>query len=344
MTNNGQHSGSNPELEREDSLGRLIAWAGRRAEPPELLEAQVRAAVRDEWQRISDRRRRRNYMIVAAAAVVTFAAVGVGVLLQMPQPQSLEPIGQVVRASGDVRFIEPDGTLVRVGAAPFEERVRAGSEVATAADSGVNLLIDGNVSVRVGASTHLKWLDGRRVRLLAGAVYVDSPSDDAASAGRAPRRMTIETDYGRITHVGTQYLVMVAPSGLTVRVREGVVIVDAESARQVARATEEVSIDRKGTVSRSRISPYGDAWGWVEALAGEFDITNRSVLDFLEWVSRETGRPVEFASPTLRREAANAVLQGSTRGMPVDQALDSVMATTNFAAAARDGRLLVTSR
>ncbi len=344
MTNSGQHSGSSPDAEREDSLGRLIAWAGRRAEPPELLEAQVRAAVRDEWRRVSDRRRKRNYMIAAAAAVVSFAAVGIGVLLQMPQPLSLEPIGQVVRASGDVRFIEPDGTLLRVGVAPFEERVRVGSEVATGADSGVNLLIDGSLSVRVGASTHLKWLDGQRARLLAGAVYVDSPNDDAASAGRAARRLTIETDYGRITHVGTQYLVMVAPSGLTVRVREGVVVVDAERERQVARATEEVSIDRKGAVSRSRISPYGESWSWVEALAGELDIANRSVLEFLEWVSRETGRPVEFANPALRREAANAVLQGSTRGMTVRQALDSVMATTNFAASARDDRLLVTAR
>lgn len=325
-------------VERDDSLARLIARAGRREEPPELVEAQVRAAVRAEWQSVTDRRRKRNYMIVAAAAVVAFAAVGLSSLLQRPDSAAPDPVGRIVRATGDVRFVAPDGQVVRVGAAPFEEAVRAGDAVVTGTDAGINLAIEGGVSVRLAPSTRLEWLDAHRARLHAGAVYVDSPPmGDAAY-------IAIETGFGRVTHFGTQYLVALGPSGLTVRVREGVVAFNAGTVRELASAAEEIGVDHSGQVRRGRIDPYGPDWGWAEALAPELDVTDRSVAEFLEWVARETGRPVEFADEALRLEARGVMLKGSTRGLTVAQALDAVMSTTNLTADASDGRLLVTRR
>lgn len=332
-----QNSETGAGVERGDSLGRLIARAGRRAEPPELMEAQVRAAVRAEWQRVTDRRRKRNYMIVAAAAVVAFAAVGLSSLLQLPRSAAPDPIGRIVRANGDVRFVATDGHVVRIGAAPFTQMIHAGDTVVTGT-GGINLAIEGGLSVRLAPATRLEWLEEHRARLLAGAVYVDSPPlNDAAY-------IAIETDFGRVTHFGTQYLVSLSPARLTVRVREGVVAINAGAVRELANAAEELTVDNSGQVHRARIDPYGPDWGWVEALAGEFDVTNRSVLQFLEWAARETGRPLEFADETLRLEARNAMLKGSTRGLTVTQAIDAVMSTTNLAADATDGHIRVTRR
>lgn len=324
--------------ERDDSLARLIARAGRREEPPELVEAQVRAAVRAEWTRVTDRRRKRKYMIVAAAAVVAFAAVGLSSFLPRPDSAVPDPVGRIVRATGDVRFLAPDGEVLRVGAAPFAEALRAGYAVLTGTDAGINLAIAGGVSVRLAPSTRLEWVDAHRARLLTGAVYVDSP----------PRvdsvYLAIETDFGDVTHFGTQYLVAVGASELTVRVREGMVAFNSGAVREIASAAEQIAVDKAGQVRRARVDPYGPEWSWAEALAPEFDITDRSLLDFLEWASRETGRPVAFADEALRLEARDVMLKGSTHGLTVAQALDAVLSTTNFTAEAANGRLLVTRR
>lgn len=337
----------------EDSLGRLIARAGRRPEPPEAIEAQVRAAVFDEWQRVTDRRRRRDYMIVAVAAAAAFAAFGLAMLREMPEAPAPEIHARIVHVEGDVRLTDGEGVENRIAAAPAELRLCSGCIVATGPDGGVNLSLADGVSVRLAASSHVQWHGAQRARLLAGAVYVDAPPETGfvappreagAPTAAALPQLTIETAYGRVSHVGTQYVVMLAPSGLTVRVREGTVVLQAEQAREVARAAEEVRIDRKGLVARTGIATYGADWRWVETLAGDFDIAGRSVLEFLQWASRETGRPLSFASEDLRRDAETAVLRGSTHGMTVEEALESVMATTNLAVSVSDGVLSVVER
>ncbi len=337
----------------EDSLGRLIARAGRRPEPPEAIEAQVRAAVFEEWRRVTDRRRRRNHMIVAVAATAAFAAFGLVMLREMPEPAAPEILARVVHVAGDVRLTDGEGVESRIAVAPGELRLCSGCIVATGPDGGVNLSLADGVSVRLAASSHVQWRSVEHARLLAGAVYVDAPPDaDLVAPPReagvptaaALPQLTIETAYGRVSHDGTQYVVMLAPSGLTVRVREGTVVLEAERAREIARAAEEVRIDRKGLVARTRIQVYGADWRWVETLAGDFDITGHSVLEFLQWASRETGRPLAFASAELRRDAETAVLRGSTRGMTVEEALESVMATTNLAVSVSNGALRVTER
>ncbi len=329
------------DSQREDSLGRLIAGAGRRAEPPELVQARVRAAVREEWQRVTQERRRRNFMIVAVAATVAFAAVGVGVSTQWPTSQRGEPVAQMVRTTGAVQWIGPDGSQLPLSSATTRT-VRAGDQVVTGTDAGASLTMGGEVSVRLGPDSRLRWVDGHRARLLSGAVYVDSSPDETSVplAGK----LTIDTEFGRVTHVGTQYMVLVAPGALTVRVREGLVMLEADSNREVARASEEVTIDRAGSVRRGRVPLDGPLWSWVEALASGFDVSNRTLLEFLEWTARETGRTLQFADARTREEARTTVLQGSTHGMSVAQALDSVMATTTFVATPQGDRLLVSIR
>ena len=132
--------------------------------------------------------------------------------------------------------------------------------------------------------------------------------------------------------------------GLTVRVREGVVAFNSGALRELANAAEELRVDSVGQVRRARIDRHGPGWAWVEALAPEFEITNHSVLEFLEWAARETGRPLEFTDETLRLEARSALLKGNTRGLTVTQAIDAVMSTTNLATQTTDDRILVTRR
>jgi hypothetical protein len=85
-----------------------------------------------------------------------------------------------------------------------------------------------------------------------------------------------------------------------------------------------------GTVTQGTIPTYGRDWLWVAALAPDYEIEGKPLLGFLEWVSREVGRPVEFSDEHARAVAERTILHGSVRGREPLDALSSVLATTSL--------------
>jgi hypothetical protein len=83
-------------------------------------------------------------------------------------------------------------------------------------------------------------------------------------------------------------------------------------------------------VSRREIDTYGRDWLWVAALAPDYEIEGRPLLGFLEWASREIGRPLKFSDSNARAVAERTILHGSVRGREPLDALSSVLATTSL--------------
>jgi hypothetical protein len=75
-----------------------------------------------------------------------------------------------------------------------------------------------------------------------------------------------------------------------------------------------------------------------------FAIEQRTLPEFLVWVSRETGRDLEFTSPQLQSSAAEIVLRGSIAGLRPETALAAVMATTPLDYTADQRRITVQAR
>ena len=67
---------------------------------------------------------------------------------------------------------------------------------------------------------------------------------------------------------------------------------------------------------KTNISPHSAAWQWVEATAPSMDVDGMSTWDFLQWVGRETGNKVEFATPDAERIAKRGRLKGSVNTDP----------------------------
>jgi hypothetical protein len=78
------------------------------------------------------------------------------------------------------------------------------------------------------------------------------------------------------------------------------------------------------------VEPHDPYWNWTTALAPVFDIENKSLLDFLRWAARETGRELIFEDNELRMSAMRTDLHGSVADFAPLEALESVLATTNF--------------
>jgi fido (protein-threonine AMPylation protein) len=55
------------------------------------------------------------------------------------------------------------------------------------------------------------------------------------------------------------------------------------------------------------------------------EIEGRSLREFLDWMARERGFRIRFSSGDLEADAGSIRLNGSIRGMTLDQALESVL-------------------
>ncbi len=157
---------------------------------------------------------------------------------------------------------------------------------------------------------------------------------------RVPRRFVLDTPAGDVRHLGTQYEARLDDGGLRVGIREGRVEVSGRRASVVGSAGEVLAL-RDGQVTRSALAPNASAWNWVTDVTPPFSIDGRTVEEFLTWAGRETGRRVVYASPEVERLARSVTLNGTVDGLPPQQAVAAVLATTSLETTVVDGSIEV---
>jgi hypothetical protein len=289
---------------------------------PDAL-ARIRAATVQEWQqatgsRANSRIPRRALWGSLAAAVALLAFLTVW---YSAPPGNSTNFGLIARsdvADADVRF-----QFVRQRALRIGDTVRSGDELT--AHAPVLISLSGGGTVRIAADTVLEITGEGQARLRRGQVYVDLPP---GSSSHHP--FQILTREGTIEHVGTGFEVLENEQIMRLRVREGRVLLHRDTERIVADAGTELTARPGSPVSRREIDTYGRDWMWVAALAPDYEIEGRPLLGFLEWASRELGRPLKFSDSNARAVAQRTILHGSVRGREPLDALSSVLATTSL--------------
>ena len=312
--------------QEEQRIAGLIRQGGAREQPPAAVREAVRAAVRREWQDVvASRRPRRSYWPAAAAAAVVAALAA---WLALPLVSAPAPVvATMARVEGSVE-VGTDSMFGRFDPASAPAPVTAGEQVRSGRGGRAGLTF-GTTSVRMDEGSIVTLVAAGRLRLERGAIYVDAPPG-------AGSQLTVDTPYGEVEHLGTQYETRLLDSALRVRVREGRVRVTAAGTgatadtRHEARSGDEMLVARDGSVERRSIDRSGSAWTWSESVAPPFDIENRSLGEFLRWVARETGRELVFVSPAAAAEADRVTLRGSVSGLGASRALPAVIATTDF--------------
>jgi ferric-dicitrate binding protein FerR (iron transport regulator) len=304
-----------------DEIAQLIARAGPRPEPAVEIEQSVRAAVESAWQEANAQRsaqRRTRWLAVAASlAAITGGLLWVGMrhrIARMPADTTL------LAVRGGVTVNAADRRLVVAGS-----HLPVGTTLGTSKDGFVLMTVAAE-SVRVGPGSRVRIGPGGRLRLSAGRIYVET-----TGTGHAGAPLIVSTPFGRISHLGTQFQVVVGASDMAVSVRSGHVRVkDYTGNVQRLRAGEEVEVLSGGAVRRSEIRPYGPDWAWADSLVPDLPIDGRPLTDFLDWYSRETGLRLVLLGPGTAAAIHHTVLSGSIAGMTPNQALVAVMATTRF--------------
>jgi len=309
-----------------DRIETLLRTTGRRPGASSDRADRVEAKVKAFWQADLRRHSRRRWAW-AAGALATAAMVGVAVSLGLlwtrggPSPASRTAAR--VEVVFDSAWSQSARNTSPVPLRPGDE-VKVGSDVATEDRGRTALLMTTGHSLRLDTGTRVTLLSDRVIALDRGAVYVDSRGVTGAAAGS----VEIRTPLGTIRDVGTQFEVRWLTNSLRVRVREGRIVADVKGSLLDVAAGHELQLDPNGGLARHDLAALNeDELDWVSGITPMLDIDGRSLQEFLEWIARERGLRLEFGTPDAAASARRITLNGSIRGMTLDQALESVLST-----------------
>jgi ferric-dicitrate binding protein FerR (iron transport regulator) len=317
--------GTDPQGRVDETIGALVRLAGPRPPVPEESALRVRAAVHAGWRR-KVRARHARSVLMWGGALATAASLSL-LLVSRPsgtrETKPLPIVARLERLTGMASQVRSDGT--RAALLSSGQTVSAGSVLETGPTGRAALRLAGGSSLRMDVSTRFHLRSATELDLERGAVYLDSD----------PRRMegdavAIRTPHGLVRERGTQFETRLVSGTLRLRVREGHVGLEREAGPVGAAAGEELEI-KAGQVSRSRVSLQGRAWDWVLQIAPGIELEGATLSDFLDWVARETHRPIRFEDVRAASSAASIRLHGSVNGMTPEEALAAVLPTCGFA-------------
>jgi ferric-dicitrate binding protein FerR (iron transport regulator) len=323
-----------PDQTGEDkSLESLLQLAGERAEIPLSIESRVYHRVQEEWRASTTKPNgdrvyaevqktwRRNALrtrVLRWLAPVGVAVSAVLVFVLLSQPEVTQPVAVATVASVVAPSASPDA--FQEGAVVYE-----GDLVSTGPGGGVSLTLARNVSLRIDENTRLQVDGADRFTLLTGHVYADTGQFIYRDGG-----LEIDTAFGVVSDIGTQFAVSVGDESLEVSVREGRVELASATDSLAARMGERLTVAQGQGASVSRLDTFDPYWDWIADLTPAFDMTNKSLLDFLKWASRETGRELRFATDEARMFAMRTDVHGSVDGLTPDETLAAILSTTSL--------------
>ena len=318
----------------------LLKSAGPRPELPEGDLKAIRAAARTEWKDLVSRQQhpaekssRLRPLALAASVVLVIAFVAWWMSTTM---RDLPVAGEVFAT------IELSEGQTEQGLAVGDE-VLVGAELVTPRSSDdtsirLTLRLASGSSLRIDRGSTVVVNSPDQVELVRGAVYLDTGSDAAESYPTF-----IKTAFGTVHHVGTQYETRILDSGdsLRIRVREGRVSLESESATHDIDSGKQLRVGLDGDAIPSQIPPYGPEWDWIEASAPGIDTAGMSLHVYLEWVARETGRSIVFETRALEARASEIELGTQTYGMNPLQSLAAMLPASHLKFELQNGSILI---
>lgn len=323
----------------DESLEQLLSKASPRPVPDDVATAVAREAVRAEWQAVTGKHRTKKNMVgFAVAATILVAVFSLFNQFRVPDTAMVQ-VASIQKSFGPIFIVGEQSVLTR---ADNLEVIHAGQTIVTGEESGIAFAWAEGGSLRFDANTTVEFRDDDSVYLHSGRVYFDStPSElisgiDVADIGS----FKIETKYGVVSHVGTQFMTQLESDELRVSVREGRVAVVGTYYPGTALRGQQLKFSGRQRPVVLDILEYGDAWDWIGRTSPTIDVDGKSAHEFLDWIGRELGRNIEYSDETMEQLARKAILKGRVVDEPAI-ALRQRMATAAFEWRYEEGTIYV---
>ncbi|MFQ5981838.1 MAG: FecR domain-containing protein [Woeseiaceae bacterium] len=311
------------DLRMERALEELLSKAEPRPAPPQQDEHSVRRAVRAEWDRLTRRRvrNRRLTSFAIAATVLVAVLVSLNALRGPFVGGGFQQVASVQKQFGIINLLkhgQAESAVSEISA------IGSGQTVETGDASGLTLAWNDGGSLRLDQNTRVEFESDSVIYLQSGRIYFDSMPSGIPSVRTDPdkARLAIRTDTGTVRHVGTQFITQMDGEELNVLVREGRVTVEGTSVKETATVGQKLTVTHDGQSSVHVVGITGGDWEWIEKTSPTFTLNDRPIIDFLTWVSRESGRPLRFATRSAEQTAKTeelfgVVVQEPSRALPV---------------------------
>lgn len=325
----------------EEAMRTLLADAGPRPSIPDEDLAAITEAARAVWVRRYGNPRApagSKWWIGLAAAAVLAIALGLAWWKNTLDPAPATPlVASIEVLTGTVQMWEPGGEgPVPLPPGALGRPLPAGAELETGDGGHLALRMDGG-SVRLDAGTRIRLTSKKSIDLERGAVYIDS--------GAAPGAMAVQAPNGLFQDIGTQFEVRIegkgAQAATRLRVREGHVALQRPDGPVVTGVGEELILHADGRIARAQATVYGPEWDWVLQTAPRLDIEGLKVRAYLDWLGRETGWQIEFASDEVSSLADSTVLHGSIEHLSPAETPDVVLASCGLGHRVSGGTMVV---
>lgn len=328
------------ELRSERALEDLLRKAEPRPLPPQEDEQLVRRAVRAEWDQVTKRRTRNRHLanFALAASVLVAVLVTLNALRGPFAGRGFEQVASIEKQFGIIKVLGSE----QAGSDGEIQTIGGGQSVETGDESGLTLAWNDGGSLRLDQNTRVKFDSESEIYLQSGRIYFDSMPSGVPTVMTNPGRakLTIRTDAGTVQHFGTQFITQTDGHELSVLVREGRVTVEGTSAKEMATVGQKLTVKRNGETSVQVVGKSGGDWQWIEKTSPSLTLDNRPIIEFLTWVSRETGQPLRFESRTAETIAMERVLHGVADIEP-SRALPIYMKTTALTWRIEDGAIVI---
>ncbi len=309
----------------DDALEKLLSHASPRPVPSAADKAAVREVLHAEWRAVSGRRQaRRRTLGFAIAATLVVSVFSLFNLFRAPVAEPVE-VATIEKSFGAVYLLHDSSGLQETGTLLD---VQSGQTIVTGNAAGIALAWGQGGSMRMDEHTRVRFMDEGSVYLEAGRVYFDSaPSALIGGVTSADSGdFVVATEFGEVSHMGTQFMTEVNDGQLRVSVREGQVAVDGRYHRRVASSGQQVIVSGRQQPTVLSLGAHARDWSWVARTSPPADVDGRSIYEFLQWVNRETGLKPRFAGQS-EQVARAELLKGRIDAEPLE-ALPRWMATT----------------
>ncbi len=309
-----------------------------RPQPPAEIEREIFLHVEKQLEiqrEVIKRRKRFTYFAMAASVLLVLLIQPLFFRSSEPTDQG-SAVGSVVKFFGEVTVTgkERQISLERGGQ---KTPLFAGQLLNTASNAGLSFQLGSSQNqVRADQDTELRLLSDCRLDLVSGRLYIDTQPRPPASQNCA---LQIDTQFGTVKHIGTQFIVASSNEAVQVLVREGRVEVNDGNQIHTVSYGQKGNLDASGIFRSELIQSHGTLWTWIEQLAPGYDIEGRSLNDFLEWFCRETGKKMTFESVEARTVAKGTVLHGKHLDMEPMLALDLILQTNDLSWEEQDGTI-----
>jgi hypothetical protein len=301
-----------------DGIEALLKVAGKRLQPKESVKNEVYANVYAVWKQQNQSRLYQNRVFLVAASLFTFIGFYAFYFLNI---EDTNPLNKSIMLSGQIQvshnqsdwnFLQRNGVL------------QAGDSIKTSNHNRLLVELNNGNVFRLDENSRIQLINENEINLQAGQIYIES------NESIANNQLIIETDFGSIKHIGTQYNVKLSPDNIDVSVRKGKVMMHTNSVDKEILFGHALSVDKLGKNNVTKITSFDSTWDWTQKISPIFDIQDKSIKQYLIWVSNETGYPIQWNGSGTENAANKVSLSGSIKGISPLESLDVILPTTNF--------------